>query len=491
MENTLNIQLAKIVPGKPTGPPGASSGQAVSGPETRDDPGSFSRVLEKQTVRQESGGGKDGRQETESAATKAISQNQPANERQSVSEDSDSATQSPASNASEAEEPDLHTAPPSSEESQAIDPYAGLPQGLSPQLQQLPGLLKPAELAVPGPGVLLDELESLATQLLVSGSAGDKLDSVNKINRQQLVAQLLQDSTRHDETGLINSLPDTASIVTNQVALLAVPQGANNIPELELSAGPNLALNIRAVIPKASERTLQTAIPFAGKLINADDDTIPTTLREAAQALKFTEMAQEQPVQGRAVLSNLITDTLNTPRSGGNSEINSLFSPLGASGINGDSYNINGSPRMVLNVPVNQPGWDQALGSRILWMVNRDVQVAEIKLNPPQLGPLEVRIAVANDQTNVTFVSNNSVTRELLDGAIPRLREMFDEQGVNLVNVDVSEHSLARQEQHETNDSRGGSGQWSNDNESDDVSSGPLGMAQHASMSAGMLDTYA
>ncbi len=492
MENTLNIQLSEIAPGAPAGPPGPSSGQAVSGPGTRDGPGSFSNVLKKQSVKQEPGDGKDGRQGAESAATTANSQNQPANERQSVPRDGNAMTQPPASGASEGH--GLQTAPPSSQQPQDIDPYASLSQGLPQQLlQQLPGLLTPVGLAVvpaPGSGMVLDELQNVPVQLLLPGSVGDKPDSVDNIKGQQLAAQLLQDSTRQDGTGLINGLPETASMLTNQAALLAVPQGASNISELEISAGSNLTSNIRTVNPRANERTLQTALSFAGNLINADDDVIPTTLRETVQAFKFTEVLQE-PAQERSVLSSLITESLNTPRSGANSDINSLFSPAGVSGINGDSYNINGSARMVLNVPVNQPGWDQALGSRILWMVNRDVQVAEIKLNPPQLGPLEVRISVANDQTNVTFVSNNSVTREMLDGAIPRLREMFDEQGISLVNVDVSEHSLARQEQHETNDPRSGPGQWSNNDESDDASTEPHRMPHHASMSVGMLDTYA
>jgi len=101
---------------------------------------------------------------------------------------------------------------------------------------------------------------------------------------------------------------------------------------------------------------------------------------------------------------------------------------------------------MSVSVPMNQPGWDQALGQNVLWMAKHNVQIASIKLNPPQLGPLEVRITFNHDQANVNFVSHHGVVREALEAALPRLREMFGEGGVNLANVDVSDDSSTGQQ---------------------------------------------
>ena len=91
-----------------------------------------------------------------------------------------------------------------------------------------------------------------------------------------------------------------------------------------------------------------------------------------------------------------------------------------------------------VNTPLAQGNWDQALGERIQWMVNQKMQGAQIKLNPAQLGPMEVRIQVQNDQASIQFNSAHSVVREALEAALPRLRDMFDASGVELVNVDVS-----------------------------------------------------
>ncbi len=99
-----------------------------------------------------------------------------------------------------------------------------------------------------------------------------------------------------------------------------------------------------------------------------------------------------------------------------------------------------------LNVPFNQAGWDKALGERIQWMVGQGMQRASIKLNPAHLGPMEVRIQVQNDQASVQFTSAHGVVREALEAALPRLRDMFDNAGVELADVDVSGQSFAEQQ---------------------------------------------
>jgi flagellar hook-length control protein FliK len=96
-----------------------------------------------------------------------------------------------------------------------------------------------------------------------------------------------------------------------------------------------------------------------------------------------------------------------------------------------------------VNTPLTEGGWDQALGERIQWMVNHKMQGAQIRLNPAQLGPMEVRVQVQNDQASIQFSSAHSVVREALEAALPRLRELFDASGVELVDVDVSGQSSA------------------------------------------------
>ncbi|MCU7796474.1 MAG: flagellar hook-length control protein FliK [Candidatus Thiodiazotropha sp. (ex Myrtea spinifera)] len=150
---------------------------------------------------------------------------------------------------------------------------------------------------------------------------------------------------------------------------------------------------------------------------------------------------------------------------------------------------VNAKPMITLplQVPVGQAGWDSAVGERIQWMVSRQVQSAEIKLTPPDLGPLEIKLSVQNDQTNVSFVASHAATRDALEAAIPRLREMFGEMNLNLANVDVSQQQAG--ESHAKNGEASG--------ESDHYQEGSDGEAWEPDrhvvrmQSQGMVDTYA
>jgi flagellar hook-length control protein FliK len=83
-------------------------------------------------------------------------------------------------------------------------------------------------------------------------------------------------------------------------------------------------------------------------------------------------------------------------------------------------------------------GWDNALGQKVLWMVSQQQQVAELSLNPPDLGPLQVVLTINNDQASATFVSQHADVRQALEAALPRLREMMAESGISLGSTTVS-----------------------------------------------------
>jgi len=88
---------------------------------------------------------------------------------------------------------------------------------------------------------------------------------------------------------------------------------------------------------------------------------------------------------------------------------------------------------------VGAKGWGGAIADRLMWMVQGEQQFAKLRLNPPNLGPLEVRVSVSQDQTSVAFLSQHAAVREALEAALPRLREMFDQQSLDLVRADVSD----------------------------------------------------
>ncbi len=90
-------------------------------------------------------------------------------------------------------------------------------------------------------------------------------------------------------------------------------------------------------------------------------------------------------------------------------------------------------------VDVGKPGWSEAVTQKVMWMSSQNINTAEIALDPPELGSLQVRITTQADQTSVQFISAHGQVRDALDQTLSRLREMMENQGLDLADVDVSD----------------------------------------------------
>jgi hypothetical protein len=95
--------------------------------------------------------------------------------------------------------------------------------------------------------------------------------------------------------------------------------------------------------------------------------------------------------------------------------------------------------------PLTHPDWGKDLGEQIVWMNNKAIPAAEIKLNPAHLGPISVRIDVNQDQATVMFTAQHAEVKEAIEASIPKLREMLGTQQLNLINVNISQNSTSDQ----------------------------------------------
>ncbi len=98
-----------------------------------------------------------------------------------------------------------------------------------------------------------------------------------------------------------------------------------------------------------------------------------------------------------------------------------------------------------IGAPVGSTGFANELSRQVVWMVDKDAQIAELRINPPDLGPVEVRLTVSGDQASAKFVSAHAEVREALETSIARLRESFAEAGIQLGEASVSAESFRDQ----------------------------------------------
>lgn len=99
-----------------------------------------------------------------------------------------------------------------------------------------------------------------------------------------------------------------------------------------------------------------------------------------------------------------------------------------------------------LNAPMQQMGrWANELGDRLAWVANNRFGAATLQVNPPQLGPIEVRILMSGDQATVSFAAVQPQTREAIQQALPVLATSFASQGLSLGQASVGRDHLPQQ----------------------------------------------
>jgi flagellar hook-length control protein FliK len=97
-------------------------------------------------------------------------------------------------------------------------------------------------------------------------------------------------------------------------------------------------------------------------------------------------------------------------------------------------------------VPVQDTRWGDSFSERVVWITGQQVQAAEIHVEPPQLGPIEVRVSITNDQANLLFTAPHAVARDAIQMSLPRLQEMLVDNGLTLGNVSVGAHTSGDQQ---------------------------------------------
>lgn len=234
-----------------------------------------------------------------------------------------------------------------------------------------------------------------------------------------------------------------------------------------------VAAGVKEVTAQKSESATKTAVAAAGltsEELAAEEGELPELqLKQQGKEGDFTALQARQSKEGRGGEMMPRGDRgfdamLNSMPGRGASAAASIDTlvPTLAPLVGQGAANPLATPApvaMTLAMPMQQANWGGAVAERVVWMTNANIQEAEIQLNPRELGPIGIKVTLNNDQTNVSFVAQNATTREALEAALPRLREMLNENGLQLGQSDVSQHSFkGRDGEAEDGDGRGENG---------------------------------
>ncbi len=96
-------------------------------------------------------------------------------------------------------------------------------------------------------------------------------------------------------------------------------------------------------------------------------------------------------------------------------------------------------------VPLDSPAFAPALGAQISLFTRDGVQTARLQLNPPEMGPITVQIALDGSAARVDFQADLASTRVLIEASLPALAGALQEAGMTLAGGGVSQQPSSHQ----------------------------------------------
>ena len=279
-------------------------------------------------------------------------------------------------------------------------------------------------------------------------------DDLEALSRAIIGSKEAADSLSRPSSGPVIS-PELARVLSGKQALVSgefvdAEADVELDPSLELMPGKTIKPLLEGSASNATLKMPATQV-VAEALSNGSG---PKENFEQVRQNIMAAMAGKSELGGPAFALNTGADGGEPAPQGLNfSNISSTLAVPGAESAKYSATQETAPPRFfTLQTPAGQPGWDVEVGNRIRWMVGQNNTGLELRLNPAELGSVEVKLATEGERTNVTFFAANPAAREALEASLPRLREMFADSGMQLANADVSDQSL-QQEREQLADS--------------------------------------
>ena len=107
-----------------------------------------------------------------------------------------------------------------------------------------------------------------------------------------------------------------------------------------------------------------------------------------------------------------------------------------------------------LQAQVGRPEFAPALGNQITTFVREGIRQAELTLNPAEMGPVTVNIALQGQHAQVDFIAAHAATRVALEQSLPALASALHQAGFTLTGGGVSDQRPRGQRSGNQEDAR-------------------------------------
>ncbi len=265
----------------------------------------------------------------------------------------------------------------------------------------------------------------------------------------------------------------SGSVVTDIANVIAAPT---------IGAAPHGNPSPPPVNPMALNLGVQAAAANPGLMAPVDTkagvggSTAPVATSTPVRLAGMAEWNDKEPALAQQ----------NTPDSGF-AAVQALVN-AGANSSAGGTGSTDAAGAPILNVaqPVESSDFGRGVANQVSVMVDNNLNVAKLQVNPASLGPIEVRIALQAGHAQVWMTSHSAVTRDALQDSASHLKEILGQQGFGQVSVDISHRQFQERAAQSFTYERNRASE-----ESVVSAPGQSAAPAHARRSDGKLDAYA
>lgn len=278
--------------------------------------------------------------------------------------------------------------------------------------------------------------------------------------------------TEHSETSVDSELDEALAAEASDPTLLAQAPDSEAIPVSEegvIAINPTLAKAIQGQVNKQGQPELvvksttsdkttptvseqQSSTDLDGLFFNPSESK---TLDSKPGGLAMLESQRVQ--QGAVVMDDGLTALRNITQNAANAAPATPSNPMNTSAALDMAAQAapERSDSMLLQLQGKTQEFPAKFTQQVAFIVGRGLQQAMIRLDPPELGRIEVKIQKEDERVQVQVVTQSPQARELVERNIHQLKELFAEQGMQLTDADIQHNDSGQSnEQAQANDQR-------------------------------------
>lgn len=305
---------------------------------------------------------------------------------------------------------------------------------------------------IANPLALFTLVENLTQTKALNGTDNttDNIDKITETSSDLAVDAFSVTKSVEDDSKVTDVSPkiDGEIVDPSSTALDFQAQLASAVSSTQLSNARSDNLNeTNHVDQSLTDKVTNLVADDSKKSVSKDADTKKTAELQAqsditAQTTDIKESSQSKAegntFQEKLAAQQVAAATSSKDAIPANTDDQTASAPLNLTQASAHTHTV--LPQAVEHVapPVGTRAWDQALGQRVIWLVAGGQQTAELTLNPPELGPVQVVLNVNNDQLSAQFSSHQQEVRDALESSLPKLRQILGDAGIQLSGFSVN-----------------------------------------------------